>query len=69
MSQLDRLIAFLGDVIRNWEFCRSKVHKISFQSVQLPFSGDITEKSYGTIELDHLTLRIARKLWLKLWNE
>ena len=49
-------ITFLDDIVRELELRRSKTDKISFRSMQLRFSDDITERSYGAIELAHFTI-------------
>ena len=45
------------DIVRKWDFHRSKNNFISFQSVQLQFSDDITMKSYVTKKLSQKVAR------------
>ena len=52
-----RNVTFLRDIARKWEFHRSKTNKISIRSVKLPFSDNITQKSYVTKKLSQKVAR------------
>ena len=61
MNDLHPPITFLGDVARKRDFHRSKAEKISFRSVKVSFSDDITEKSYVTKKI--VPKSRARRKW------
>ena len=56
MNHLNPPITFLRDVARKRDFHRSKANNISFRSVKVPFSGDITEQSYRGFKMVHFTI-------------